>query len=468
MRALLLLILMLCSAPAWAQNKAAPLAPDLEVSVVRDGNSWTADFTFNRKAKAWVFTRSGVTHDSKQPWRPQSWSVITPDVQLERRGNYDVLVSATGKNVPRKVRIRFAPFARVLLGEYDPALSFTDGSVALYSKQFDAFPYDDVAAIGRLPMDLNGVSQTDAITQVRMADRAGQLLYKGRRYDSATITGDIGTYVIFGSISPVETPAMAMIVDPQLPGWIGGTLRRSVPKILNGYAQALGAAPGNKPTVMVSWAGATKGVTSMSGSVLPELVIMSFEGEGMLNDNGAARNYALWFIAHESAHFWLGNLVHEEFAADRWIFEGGSDLLAYRSVAAADADYDWKSPLNQSIKDCAELSTGRGISGAQERQEPRAFYACGAIFGLVAEASSQKPFSTFIRRLIDNSRSDRVLTRAEWLAELDRVSGDTSLSRDIAVMLDHGSPDPKAMIASLFARAGVLFTLGEDGMPKLS
>jgi hypothetical protein len=58
--------------------------------------------------------------------------------------------------------------------------------------------------------------------------------------------------------------------------------------------------------VMVSWMGPTAGKVSMGGSVLPGLVTMTFEGEGVLEERPEMRNQARWFIAHESAHFWLG------------------------------------------------------------------------------------------------------------------------------------------------------------------
>jgi hypothetical protein len=60
-----------------------------------------------------------------------------------------------------------------------------------------------------------------------------------------------------------------------------------------------------------------------------------------------------------------------------------------------------------------------------------------------------------------------VLTRGEWLAALDRVSHDRSLSADIARLLDRGDPDPAALIASLFARAGVRYAPADDGRPRL-
>ena len=113
------------------------------------------------------------------------------------------------------------------------------------------------------------------------------------------------------------------------------------------------------------------------------------------------------------------------------------------------------------------LSTGKSVATANERGEHRAYYACGAVFALVAEASSRRPFTAFVRTLIDENRADRTVTPAEWLALLTRVSRDPSLAPDITRLVNEGAADPKAVIASLFTRAGVRFTPGPDGTPRL-
>src|SRR6185437_8130356 len=125
-------------------------------------------------------------------------------------------------------------------------------------------------------------------------------------------------------------------------------------------------------------------------------------------ENEGLRNHALWFIAHESAHFWLGEAVVYQYARDAWITEGGADLLAFRIVAEVEPGYDARAELQKAIDDCIRFTTGHGIAGAEDRNEQRAYYACGTVFGLVAEAASHRPFGAFVRRLVDAHRGDRV------------------------------------------------------------
>jgi hypothetical protein len=465
MRALVAgLLLALGVMPAEAAQP--PAAPALTATVQRAGDLWTADLAFPRAARAWVFARSPLTEEGSRQWRQPRWTVLTPGVRIERRGFYDALVSTTARPVPARVRIRFTPTPDRMAGDYDPSLVFTDGAIALYSRQFDLFPTDDLAAIARYQP---GGELPWSTARVTYRDRAGPVLANGRRVPAATLTSDgEGTYILFGGNAPTITPDLALVVDPQLPAWIRTSIASTTPGILRRYTEALGPWPGGRPTVMLSWAGPSSGVTSMGGGVLPGLIVMRFEGEGVLAENQGARQSNLWFIAHESAHFWLGQAIANETARDSWITEGGADLLAFRAVGAEDRTYDARAQLQKAVDDCARLSAGKAVATANERNEHRAYYACGAVFALVAEAASRRPFTAFVRTLLDEHRAERTVTREDWLGLLTRVSGDPGLARDIGRMVDEGAADPKAVIASLFTRAGVRFTSGPDGVPRLS
>jgi hypothetical protein len=436
-----------------------------EVEVVRDGDRWTAEYRFDREAPAWVLARSPLARVSGKPWRPESWTVDTPGVRLERHGWYDVLVADNGP-VPATVRVRFTPFAKDIETDYDPALVFTDGSVALFDQQFKIFPAASVEEVAKLPIDYSTVPATAAATRVTFRDSSGRVLHGGKRQSSVTLD-DAGTYVLFGPARPISTKAMSTIIDPQLPEWLRSFLSRSTPEVLARFAETLGdPPPGPAPTVMVSWNGPSRGLTSMGGSVLPGLVVMTFEGEGVLAENQEMRNQARWFIAHESAHFWLGQAVAYEFARDAWIMEGGADLLAIRAVAALDPAYDARAALQRAVDECVSLTAGRGVASAHERSEPRAHYACGAVFGHAAEAVSGTSFADYVRPLIDANRADKVLTRGEWLAALEAAGGG-AVTGKITALLDTGAADPKVAMASLLAAAGVPHTIAADGRPLL-
>jgi hypothetical protein len=463
-RRCLALLAVAASGLAGAQTTGLPGTAQVRIEITRRGNEWIAEYEFDREFPVWVFPRTDVTREGHEEWRPQSWTVETRGVRLERRGWYDVL-TARGK-VPKRVRIRFTPFPKGLQDDYTPALQFTDGSVALYLAQFDAFPMESVGAAKALPSDLNNQMVPDAELHYVLRDQAGPVWLRGKREAVATTT-DKNSYVFYGALRPIETPAIVAFVDPQLPEWIRGSLSQAIPDILARYTQELGPPPGMKPTIMLSWAGPTPGLTSRAGSVLPGLIVLTYEGSGVLSEDEGARIEGLQFIAHEAAHFWLGQTVAYEYARDAWITEGGADLLAMRLTALEHASYDWRDDFNRSIEECAKLTRRRGIESARERNENRAYYACGAVFGLIAESASGRSFFRFVKNLIDGNRADGIVSRAEWLAALDSASRKPELSRDIARLLDRGVSDPPAFIASLFERAGVVHSIDERGMPRL-
>jgi hypothetical protein len=429
---------------------------EVQVEVSRRGDQWTAEYTFDRPAEAWLFPRTSATRGGDDAWRERTWSVDTAGVRIQRRGSFDVLVAKRGP-VPVKVRLRFTPLNQKLADDYTPALLFTDGGVALFSGQFDVFPLRTAREAAKLPSDLNNVLMPQ--TNLRMSFSDGR--------STVRHSGDSPSYAFLGPTRPVETPDVVTLLDPQLPAWIRSALVKVVPELLALYSEQLGKPKTGRPTVIVSWKGPTPGIVSRGGGALFGQIVMEYEGVGMVAETPERRAEDLWFVAHEAAHFWLGQTVGYEYARDSWITEGGADLLAIRVIAALKLPFDWRGQLNQAITDCAALTRRKGVESARERGEHRAYYACGVVLGLVAEGATRKPFSAFVRQLVEDNRVDGVVTRADWLAALEAHTRDRSLARDIVRLLERGADDPAELIASLLRRAGVPFELDERKLPRI-
>jgi hypothetical protein len=204
----------------------------------------------------------------------------------------------------------------------------------------------------------------------------------------------------------------------------------------------------------------------MGGSVLDAMLVMTFEGEALNAPSVAVRNATRWFAAHEGAHFWLGQAVAYEGPKDSWITEGGADLLAYRAVAAIDGAFDARAALQQALDACIVSATKGPIATANERGDHKAYYNCGAIFGLVAERASGGDFASFVRALIESNKDDRQVSRAEWLAALDERAPGQGLGVAIGQLLDRRSGNPGPW-AALLSRASIPHDVGANGMPRL-
>ncbi|MBU1540182.1 MAG: hypothetical protein KKC29_09995 [Alphaproteobacteria bacterium] len=445
-------------APAVLADADAPDAgiPGADVAVTRDGDQWTVDYTFSEDAPVWAFIRSSLTMEARQPWRPADWTVVTPGVVLERVGHLDVLRTLDGGPVPRHVRLQLAPRAHNLEADY-PVLAFTDGSVALFSGAFDVFALPSLDVARDLPEDLNGQDLDIRNARITWQDRSGPVLVQGERQRRA-VTEDGTLYVLFGQTRMKEAERIVTVADPQLPAWISAAIEGWAPGVADYYARRLGPGQTDRPTIMASWGGPTPGLQSMGGSVLSGLIVMSFEGIGNAERSDESAAYIQWFIGHESAHFWLGQTVRYERSRDSWITEGGADLMAVRATKALAPSYDALGMLQQEVDDCAAHAV-RPIEGAAARGDHRAFYACGAVFALVAERAQFRAtggdWFDFLKPLIDANRADGVLTRDEWLDALDAVSGDASLRRDMERLLDEGSPQAAEVVAGLLERSGV-------------
>ena len=451
-----LVLSVLALAASDVPSSGSPGDPGPSAVIARDGDRWSVTFDLDRDAAVWAFDHSALQQNNRGPWRPGQWRVETPGVVLERAGHRDVLRAADGGPVPRQVRVALSPAPTAMEASYAPALLFSDGSVALHTEQYELFPLESLEAAAALPPDLTGLDLPGGPVAMTWVDTAGPVLFQGRRQTAPTAT-DVNTYVLFGPLEAIETPHLATVIDPAVPEWISRAIAGTAPRYAAFYADRLGAGPEGRPAVMASWKGPTSGMTSMGGSVLPGLIAVAFEGEGLLAPNPDVEDMFNWFIAHESVHFWLGHTVSYASGRDVWITEGGADLLALRAAQALDPAFDGDAVLQAAVDDCAELAD-EPIVTASARNENRAYYACGTVFGMLAETAAARTGGdafTFVRGLIDANRADGILTGDEWLAALTQANGDPSMAADMAVMLEAGTADPVAMIASLFRRAGV-------------
>ena len=428
--------------------------PIATVEVVRNGDRWTADYRLAIRAPVWLFAKSNLPSESKRSWRLDTVRVLTPGVTLQRLGNYDALVAADGKPLPLRVRFAFAPYKVDIEGGYDPAIIFTDGSVALFADGFKLVPMASDAAVRADDKGKATLPAIDRPTHMIFLDRAGPVLAHGKRVARAAL--DNGqAYVLFGKVRSTNGPAMTTIFDPALPAWLSVYLNREMPGILTDYRARLGPSPVGQPTLLVSWGGPTKDVASLSGSVLPGMVTMALEGEGLATPNAKAAPYARWFVAHEAAHFWLGQALAYDSPANSWITEGGAELLAFRATAAGDKGYDIKARLTEARTECLPFLAHGGIAGAFRREgDFRAYYACGAIIALAAERASGGNFGDFVKTLIARN-PDKIVTRAEWLALLDERAPGRGLSAAVSDLLDSAQPDPAVALDCFIAKAGV-------------
>lgn len=452
--------ILLAAAPALLLSACVsvpePVSPNDEeapagmlATVERQGDRFLATLSFDHRAPIWAFQRSAVRRSDRMSWRPDSWQVLTPGVALERIGDFDALVAANG-DIPTEVEIAVVPLGDDLIADYDPAIILSSGAVALYGGHFRTFPAtsrDELADLGR-PHGYPG--------EIVFLDADDGVLSGGRRVTSARDAGD--AYVLFGSVELVESEHIATMLDPGLPDWLATELREFGQAALAQYEARMGQHGGPRPVFLASWAGATPGLSSLGGSVTAGMIAMRFEGSGLELANPAALDNAQNFIAHEAAHFWLGQAIAYDAREQMWITEGGADYLAIRmqqilAEETGSVEFDAQAKLAALGDECIERLGTDNLSGAASRGQHRAHYACGAQFAYAVEQAGLahgRTYFDFVRQLIATN-PDGEVGSAEWL-ETARVHG---LSEEqaalIETLLHEGVDDPAAILAQLLA-----------------
>jgi len=89
------------------------------------------------------------------------------------------------------------------------------------------------------------------------------------------------------------------------------------------------------------------------------------------------------------------------------------------------------------------------------------------VFALVAEKVNGSNFFSFVRGLIADNQADKSINSADWIAALVRISGEPSLGKTIATLLDQGSTKPEDDLAYLLSEARIPFVIDEQGVPQL-
>ncbi len=423
------------------QKESAP-ADASRVVVERIGDRFRATFDLQADAPVWAFHRSSLRRADEQPWRPDSWQIVTPKVAMERFGEFDVFVSVDG-DVPRTVVVEFAPPALELIADYDPALVLTDGTTALFAGSFTLFPGESGAEIAALDYPRGHP------TEIVFEGDVGGVFLDGESHEQVIATGS--EYAIYGPVSINKEAGVATLLDPALPQWLSNQIEAATPIVFEFYGTEMGPHASTRPLVLASWVPSEMQGVSQGGSVLPGMITMRFEGSGLNEPNDQVLGSSLWFIAHEAAHFWLGETIHYDTRDRMWITEGGADLMAMRATEQALGGFSASDMIAQSKIDCAQALHEGGVEDAWKRNAIRPYYDCGAVFALAVEqagASRGEDYFDFIKALIAN-QTDREVNGEEWLAAAAEFGLEEPKLAIIRRLLREGSREPNKDIGLL-------------------
>ena len=319
---LLLAILAACrpmtrppAAPA-SGPAAAGMAIRLAHAPARD--AWELVYTLPRPLAKVQFLRSGY------PNRIAKWHVTTPGLTIVREGDEDVVRAADG-HAFTTFAIDIATYAQHPEKDYQVFVPYADGSSLVYTGSFDiGAPGDDDAA------------PRTHFTFVPRADErvlvGGEVAARARTW----ATSAQGTYVYFGSTTPVVGDGFVAVVDGAMPAWLRTPMESLLPAVFRLYASRTGVPLTFTPMVFLSYRPeeAGRGGFSVDGGTLPGLIQLEvrLDEAHQRGDDERVRDEVGRVLAHEVAHLWNAQMFHHDTHAADWMHEGGADAFAYEAL----------------------------------------------------------------------------------------------------------------------------------------
>jgi hypothetical protein len=332
--------------------------------------------------------------ETRKAFRRGAWTIIEPaGARWELRGDHDAIIFAAPSS---RVIVEFADDFSEREKDYLLNVAFTDGGRLLYTGHL---------RIGDARHDWRFHSARHRT--IRILDRNGE--------GSLTWASSSDTYVYFGSIQPVSTPRMTLIVDPGLPSWIAKQLRERVPPMFDYFAAKMKTDLGFRPLVLLSHGGAGSSGFSFKGGTLRGLVQLDVRGSGWSKESKEGSEEWFRHVAHEVFHLWESQRFVKDDGAE-WLGEASAEyasVMAFRELGGGDEQTIHRRVV-EAANECIVNIGDTSLSTTSERGRFRNVYSCGLVTQWIAAARTGDAWKLF-RMTFDRKTP---YTTADYLASL--------------------------------------------------
>ncbi len=257
------------------------------------------------------------------------------------------------------------------------------------------------------------------------------------------------TFVYFGSIAPVESERMTLIVDPGLPPWIARQLAERVPPMFDYFAAKMRTELGFRPLVYVNYGGSQGSGRSFKGGTVGRIAQIEVSGPGWSTETPAASEGWYGRVAHEVFHLWESARFQGDDDTE-WLGEASSELamvLAMRDHGVID-ERGLHRMITTAANECAaklgDSSLIRSVQGGHFRN----VYTCGLVSQWMA-AHATGDVWTLWRRTFDRSHP---YTTADYIATLRSMTKD---SAPIEQLIQGRTEDPRGFLDEQLRKTGV-------------
>ncbi|MEA2237086.1 MAG: hypothetical protein QOC81_1810 [Thermoanaerobaculia bacterium] len=332
--------------------------------------------------------------NTRAPFRSKRWTIVEPvDATWNRLGDHDTIVF---RSPTSHTTVEFADDFSEREKDYLLNVAFTDGSRLLYTGHL---------RVSDEPHAWRFHSAADRT--IRTPDRSAT--------GSLTWSSSEETYVYFGSIAPVSTPRMTLIVDPGLPSWIAKQLRERVPPMFDYYAAKMRTDLGFRPLVLLSYGGASTSGRSFKGGTVRRLVQLDVSGSGWTNESAEGAEDWYRHVAHEVFHLWESQRFVKDDSAE-WLGESTAEyasLMAFHDLGGGDEKTIHRRVV-EAASDCITTIGDTSLATAIDSGHFGNVYSCGLVTQWIAASRTGNAWQLF-RKTFDRPAP---YTTADYLSSL--------------------------------------------------
>lgn len=427
------------SACAPLDEDAARLIAGSAVSAYVTDNedgTFNVDYVFDQPHQALFFSRS------ETDYRTQAWQVLGEGGSLERLNGFDALIFEAPAD---SVSLLVEPRPDLRYDGYSHSIRFSDGSLMLFTGQFELLPADSREAILALNGDISAWAGDQPALGVSIRSEL-PMIVGGERVtgEAVDVSTGGGSFVYIGEGEIETSENYVGLIDPATPDWIRTRFPEDMAYLFSQLEAGWGFALPEPATLLFAFEGYDNPGFSNKGGVLGRQLIIQSSGEDLREEDDFIHAYLLWFFAHESVHLFQSangrSLAETEHG---WIHEGSANAMANRIMAgrgAAAQDYlRWA--FGNALETCTRALEAGPLASAWARGQSDAYYACGEFVALMTDAALEGQdlfgfWNAMLARADADGGSYTAQTwfdtaRAEGMSEADLTRLQTLLSGEL-------------------------------------